>query len=127
MAAEYSRPTVTNGMRSSSSGARSGNARPGIHCGSRPARGGIRRVTALCAVRACPGRGRCWPRGTALTERTGREDRHMPGPGELPALQPGLIVGRDAALARLRALVDPAPPPSRVLLVTGEAGQGRTG
>src|SRR5260370_38497277 len=64
--------------------------------------------------------------GTALTERTGREDRHMPGPGELPAQQPGLIVGRDAALARLRGLVDPAPPASRVLLVTGEAGMGKT-
>ena len=30
------------------------------------------------------------------------------------------------ALARLRALVDPVPRPSRVLLVTGEAGMGKT-
>jgi DNA-binding CsgD family transcriptional regulator/RecA/RadA recombinase len=52
-----------------------------------------------------------WPRGQAL-----------PGSGE----QPALIVGRDAALARLRGLVDPAPPASRVLLVTGEAGMGKT-
>src|SRR5260370_17535306 len=66
------------------------------------------------------------PRGTALTKRTGREDRHMPGPGELPAQQPALIIGRDAALARLRALVDPVPPSSRVLLVTGGAGGGKT-
>jgi DNA-binding CsgD family transcriptional regulator len=52
-----------------------------------------------------------WPRGQA-----------MPGSGELPAL----IIGRDAGLARLRALVDPVPPSSRVLLVTGEAGMGKT-
>jgi DNA-binding CsgD family transcriptional regulator len=50
----------------------------------------------------------------------------MPGPGELPAPQPALIIGRDAAVARLRALVDPVPPSSRVLLVTGEAGMGKT-
>jgi DNA-binding CsgD family transcriptional regulator len=50
----------------------------------------------------------------------------MPGPGELPAPQPAPIIGRDAAVARLRALVDPAPPSSRVLLVTGEAGMGKT-
>jgi DNA-binding CsgD family transcriptional regulator len=50
----------------------------------------------------------------------------MPGPGELPAPQPAPIIGRDAAVARLRALVDPVPPSSRVLLVTGEAGMGKT-
>ena len=50
----------------------------------------------------------------------------MPGPGELPAQQPALIIGRDAGLARLRALVDPVPPSSQVLLVTGEAGMGKT-
>jgi transcriptional regulator with AAA-type ATPase domain len=50
----------------------------------------------------------------------------MPGSGELLAEQSALIVGRDAALARLRALVDPAPPGSRVLLITGEAGMGKT-
>jgi DNA-binding CsgD family transcriptional regulator len=50
----------------------------------------------------------------------------MPGPGELPAPQPALIIGRDAAMARLRALVDPVPPSSRILLVTGEAGMGKT-
>jgi DNA-binding CsgD family transcriptional regulator len=50
----------------------------------------------------------------------------MPGPGELPAPQPALIIGRDAAVARLRALVDPVPPSSRILLVTGEAGMGKT-
>ncbi|HEV2937236.1 MAG TPA: ATP-binding protein, partial [Streptosporangiaceae bacterium] len=48
----------------------------------------------------------------------------MPGPGEPPAQQP--IIGRDAALARLRALVDPAPASSQVLVVTGEAGMGKT-
>jgi len=50
----------------------------------------------------------------------------MPGSGELPAPQPAPIIGRDAAVARLRALVDPVPPSSRVLLVTGEAGMGKT-
>jgi DNA-binding CsgD family transcriptional regulator len=52
-----------------------------------------------------------WPKGQA-----------MPGSGELPAL----IVGRDAGLARLRGLVDQIPLASRVLLVTGEAGMGKT-
>src|SRR6266849_6235132 len=64
--------------------------------------------------------------GTALTKRTGREDRRMPGPGELPAQQPARIIGRDAGLARLRGLVDPVPRASQVLLVTGEAGMGKT-
>src|ERR1700733_4906353 len=50
----------------------------------------------------------------------------MPGPGELPAQQPALIIGRDAGLARLRALVDPVPLSSQVLIVTGEAGMGKT-
>jgi DNA-binding CsgD family transcriptional regulator len=39
---------------------------------------------------------------------------------------PGPILGRDAGLARLRGLVDPAPRSSQVLLVTGEAGMGKT-
>jgi DNA-binding CsgD family transcriptional regulator len=50
----------------------------------------------------------------------------MPGPGELPAEQFAPIIGRDAGLARLRGLVDPAPQASQVLLVTGEAGMGKT-
>ncbi len=50
----------------------------------------------------------------------------MPGPGELPAQQPAPIIGRDAGLARVRALVDPVPLSSRVLVVTGEAGMGKT-
>ena len=50
----------------------------------------------------------------------------MPGPGELPAQQPAAIIGREAGLARLRALVDPVPRASQVLLVTGEAGMGKT-
>ena len=50
----------------------------------------------------------------------------MPGPGELPTQQPAPIIGRDAALARLRALTDPVPQTSQVLLVTGEAGMGKT-
>ena len=50
----------------------------------------------------------------------------MPGPGELPARQPAPIIGREAGLARLRALVDPVPQASQVLLVTGEAGMGKT-
>src|ERR1700727_1646682 len=64
--------------------------------------------------------------GTALVKRTGREDRSMPGPGELPARHPALIIGRDAGLTRLRGLVDPIPQAGRVLLVTGEAGIGKT-
>jgi hypothetical protein len=43
----------------------------------------------------------------------------MPGPGELPAQQDAPIIGRDAGLARLRALVDPVPVSSQVLVVTG--------
>ena len=50
----------------------------------------------------------------------------MPGPGELPAQQPARIIGREAGLARLRGLVDPVPQASQVLLVTGEAGMGKT-
>ena len=50
----------------------------------------------------------------------------MPGPGELPSQQPARIIGREAGLARLRGLVDPVPRASQVLLVTGEAGMGKT-
>src|SRR5260370_26056154 len=50
----------------------------------------------------------------------------MPGPGELPLQQPARIFGRDAGLARLRALVDRVPQASKVLLVIGEAGMGKT-
>jgi DNA-binding CsgD family transcriptional regulator len=50
----------------------------------------------------------------------------MPGPGELLAQHPALIIGRDAGLARLRGLVDPTPQAGHVLLVTGEAGMGKT-
>jgi DNA-binding CsgD family transcriptional regulator len=50
----------------------------------------------------------------------------MPGPGELPAQQPAPIIGRDAGLARLRGLVDPVPQSSQVLVVTGEAGMGKS-
>jgi predicted ATPase len=50
----------------------------------------------------------------------------MPGPGDLHAQQPAPIIGRDAGLARLRGLVDPVPQASQVLLVTGEAGMGKT-
>ena len=51
----------------------------------------------------------------------------MPGPGDLPAQQPASFIGRDTALARLRELVDPALPAGQVLIVTGEAGMGKTG
>src|SRR3984885_13396591 len=50
----------------------------------------------------------------------------MPGPGECPAQQPAPIIGREAGLARLRGLVDPVPRASQVLVVTGEAGMGKT-
>src|SRR5580692_12029670 len=48
----------------------------------------------------------------------------MPGPGELPPHE--RIIGREAGLARLRGLVDQVPQASQVLLVTGEAGMGKT-
>src|SRR5580704_12448951 len=48
----------------------------------------------------------------------------MPGPGELPSHE--RIIGREAGLARLRGLVDQVPLASQVLLVTGEAGMGKT-
>jgi predicted ATPase len=50
----------------------------------------------------------------------------MPGPGELRAEQQAPIVGREAGLARLRELVDQVPLASQALLVTGEAGMGKT-
>jgi DNA-binding CsgD family transcriptional regulator len=50
----------------------------------------------------------------------------MPGPCELPAQRYAPFIGRDAELARLRGLVNPAPLSSQVLLVTGEAGMGKT-
>src|SRR5690242_12318013 len=50
----------------------------------------------------------------------------MPGPSELLPQQPAPIIGRDAGLTRLRGLVDPVPQASQVLLVTGEAGMGKT-
>src|SRR5258708_14504398 len=49
----------------------------------------------------------------------------MPGPGEL-AQQTARIIGRAAGLARLRGLVDQVPLASQVLLVTGDAGMGKT-
>jgi DNA-binding CsgD family transcriptional regulator len=49
----------------------------------------------------------------------------MPGPGE-PRSQPARLIGREAGLARLRGLVDQVPQASQVLLVTGEAGMGKT-
>src|SRR6266566_2393594 len=58
----------------------------------------------------------------ALVERISR----MPGPGELLAQHPARVIGREAGLARLRALVDPVPRASQVLLITGEAGMGKT-
>jgi DNA-binding CsgD family transcriptional regulator/tetratricopeptide (TPR) repeat protein len=49
----------------------------------------------------------------------------MPGPGELLS-HPTRFVGREAAVARLRGLVDPVPQSSEILLVIGEAGMGKT-
>jgi len=50
----------------------------------------------------------------------------MPGPGELSSPQLERIIGRDAGLVRLRALVDPVPQAGGVLLVIGEAGMGKS-
>ena len=56
-----------------------------------------------------------------MTKRTGREDRQMPGPGELPAQHPAPIIGREAGLARLRAHLQVAGIPLYpVSAVTGE-------
>jgi DNA-binding CsgD family transcriptional regulator/tetratricopeptide (TPR) repeat protein len=64
--------------------------------------------------------------GTALMYALAEGISCMPGPGELSAQQPAPIIGREAGLARLRGLVDPVPQSSQVLLVTGEAGMGKT-
>ena len=58
---------------------------------------------------------------SVLAERTGS----MPGPGELSSQQRARIIGREW-VARLRGLVDPVPQASQVLVVTGEAGMGKT-
>src|SRR6202042_227946 len=50
----------------------------------------------------------------------------MPGPGDLSAQPPASFIGRETALARLRGLVDPAAPAGQVLVITGEAGMGKT-
>src|ERR1700726_2466626 len=50
----------------------------------------------------------------------------MPGPGEPRSQQPERLIGREDGLARLRGLVDPVPQASRVLLVIGEAGMGKS-
>jgi len=50
----------------------------------------------------------------------------MPDPSELPAPNPAPIIGRDTELARLGGLVNPVPTSSQVLLVTGDAGMGKT-
>jgi DNA-binding CsgD family transcriptional regulator len=50
----------------------------------------------------------------------------MPGPVELSADQHTPIIGRQAAQARLRGLVDQVSLSSQVLVVTGEAGMGKT-
>ena len=58
----------------------------------------------------------------ALAERTGT----CQAPVNSPHSSPRRIIGREAGLARLRGLVDPVPQASQVLLVTGEAGMGKT-
>src|ERR1700735_974925 len=87
--------------------------------------GVIRCVTALGPRRHAQAAAAVEP-GDGVNERTGREDRPMPGPGGLPSQPPVQIIGRDGGLARLRGLVDPVPAASQVLLVTGEAGMGKT-
>src|SRR6266446_6905115 len=62
--------------------------------------------------------------GTALMNALAERISRMPGPGE--SQQAARIIGREAGLARLRGLVDPVPQASQVLLVTGEAGMGKT-
>src|SRR5689334_17195499 len=50
----------------------------------------------------------------------------MPGPGELPSRQQVPIIGRDVGLALVSGLVHPVPVAGQVLVVTGEAGMGKT-
>jgi DNA-binding CsgD family transcriptional regulator len=50
----------------------------------------------------------------------------MQGPSGLPSQQPVPIIGREAGLAQLRALVDPVPQASQTLVVIGEPGMGKT-
>jgi predicted ATPase len=50
----------------------------------------------------------------------------MPGPGEFLPQRGARIIGREAGLARLRDVVDLVPLAGRVLVVTGEAGMGKT-
>jgi DNA-binding CsgD family transcriptional regulator len=50
----------------------------------------------------------------------------MQGPGKVPSQQALPIVGREAALVRLRRLVQLGLEASRVLVVIGEAGMGKT-
>src|SRR5258707_12085695 len=64
--------------------------------------------------------------GTALMNALAERISGMPGPGELRSQQPARLIGREGGLARLRALVDPVPLASQVLLVIGEAGMGKT-
>jgi DNA-binding CsgD family transcriptional regulator/tetratricopeptide (TPR) repeat protein len=87
---------------------------------------GIRGVTALGALRAWLD---AWPLlslGTALMDALAERISRMPGPGELHSQQPVRIIGREAGLAQLRGLVDHVPLGSQVLVVTGEAGMGKT-
>src|ERR1700729_613165 len=63
--------------------------------------------------------------GTAPTNALAERISGMPGPGE-PRSQPARLIGREAGEARLRGLVDQVPQASQVLLVTGEAGMGKT-
>ena len=50
----------------------------------------------------------------------------MPGPGELSSKLTAPMIGRDAELARVHRLVDSAQDAGQVLVVTGEAGMGKT-
>src|SRR5580692_4992168 len=124
-AAEFSRPTVTNGIAISSFRSRTGDAWPSHHCDP----GQARTVSVVSLHFAHCGHAQAIVAvdpGHGVDERAGREDRHMPGSGELPSRQPAPIIGREAELAMLRGLVDPVPEASQILLVTGEAGMGKT-
>jgi DNA-binding CsgD family transcriptional regulator len=87
---------------------------------------GIRGMTALGALRACLGPWSLLSLATALMDALAERISRMPGPGELRSQQPARIIGREAGLAQLRGLVDQVPLASQVLLVTGEAGMGKT-
>jgi hypothetical protein len=104
----------------------SGQSSLDFHLSLRRGTRGYRRATALS------GRGRHARAVIGVDPGDGVDETHRPRgqadarPGDLPAQEPAGFIGRGTALARLLGLVDPVPPAGQVLVVTGEAGMGKT-